>query len=360
MVVMVGRKFMGNENILKAGRQSEQLIEDDLINNNGYIDPFVSFEALLKFYYYNVYHQRSIKLKASLLAQIQETTLDKFIPENEYTKEFLLAFTTDLEIYGNAFLEKAGTVNNFYLYNILGYEGRVNQQKEIYQINRLNQYKKLEGYHLKYYSPKSKYYGEPEYLTQLLSIKTTKQADDYNSSFFENGAKPGMVISFENAVPSEGQKQAAKEFFGSSFKGESNAHKSMLLWTGKTKEGESPAKINFERLDNIEDMSWKGLKEVGRDEIIASHGVPPRLVGVMSAGSLGNGTELIDQLHSFTQTTLNPKAEMIEDFFKRMGIKHKVKPLDVSNYKDDTSLVTALVDKNIISVQDAKEILGIK
>ena len=169
----------------------------------------------------------------------------------------------------------------------------------------------------------SKYYGEPDYLTQLISIKTTKQADQYNSSFFDNGAKPGMIVSFENSTPSDEQKVAAKQFFGNSFKGVNNAHKSMLFWTGKTKEGESAAKINFERLDQIEDMSWEGLKKINRDEIIAAHGVPPRLVGVVSAGQLGGGTELIDQLHSFVQTTLNPKIDLIEDFFARIGIKHK-------------------------------------
>ena len=346
--------------ILKAGSQSKQLIEDDYVTSLGLIEPFINFNVLREFYYYNVYHQRSIKLKASLLSQVLETNLDKFLPPREYAKEFLLAFTTDLELYGNSFLEKAGTPNNFYLYNILGYQGRIDRDKEIYQINSSNQCSKLEGYHLKYYSPISKYYGEPDYLTQLQGIKTTKQADLYNSSFFDNGAKPGMIISFENSTPSEEQKAAAKQFFGNNFKGSNNAHKSMLFWTGKTKEGESPANIKFERLDQIEDMSWEGLKKINRDEIIAAHGVPPRLVGVVSAGQLGGGTELIDQLQSFVQTTLNPKIDLIEDFFARIGIKHKVKPLDVTNFKDDTNLVTSLVDRNIISIQDAKEILGLK
>ena len=360
MVVTVARKNILDGIILKAGSQSQQLIEDDYITSHGYIEPFINFKLLREFYYYNVYHQRSIKLKASLLSQVLESNLDKYLPPKEYVKQFLLSFATDLELYGNSFLEKAGTPNNFYLYNILGVQGRINRDKEIYQLNSSNQCSKLEGHHLKYYSPMSKYYGEPDYLTQLISIKTTQQADLYNNSFFDNGAKPGMIVSFENSTPSDEQKAAAKQFFGNNFKGVDNAHKSMLFWTGKTKEGESPAKINFERLDQIEDMSWESLKKVNRDEIIAAHGVPPRLVGVMAAGQLGGGTELIDQLHSFIQTTLNPKIDLLEDFFARIGINHKVKPLDVTNFKDDTNLVTALVDRNIMSVQDAKEILGLK
>lgn len=346
--------------ILKAGSQSQQLIGKDTINSDGYVEPFFAFEALLDLYYYNVYHQRSIKLKASLLSQVLETNLDKYLPPKEYVKQFLLSFATDLELYGNSFLEKAGTPSNFYLYNILGFQGRINKDREIFQLGENNKVVKLEGFHLKYYSPKSKYYGEPDYLSQLASIKISKQADLYNSSFFDNGAKPGMIVSFENSTPSEEQKAAAKQFFGNNFRGSNNAHKSMLFWTGKTKEGESPAKINFERLDQIEDMSWESLKKVNRDEIIAAHGVPPRLVGVVNSSGIGSNKELIDQMHSFIQTTLNPKIDLLEDFFARIGINHKVKPLDITNFKDDSELVTSLVDRNIISVQDAKEILGLK
>lgn len=345
--------------IFKNSFQSRQLIEDEIRKHpSGFLEPIISFETLLKFYFYNVYHQRSIKLKASLLSQISDTNLDNYLYTNENLKDFLYSFLLDLELYGNAFLEKAGTNKNFVLHHILGYQGRVNEKKEIFQtIDKKSVI--LEGFHLKYYSPTNKFYGEPDYLTQLQNIQVTKQADNYNYSFFENGAKPSMLISFENSSPSNEQKEALKHFFSDNFKGPNNAHKTMLLWTGKTSEGESSAKINIQKLDAVEDMSFEKLKNISRDEIIASHGVPPRLVGVVSARHLGGGTELIDQLHSFVQTTLNPKIDLIEDFFYQIGIKHKVKPLDVSNFKDDTQLVTSLIDRQIINIDEAKEILGL-
>jgi len=116
--------------------------------------------------------------------------------------------------------------------------------------------------------------------------------------------------------------------------------------------------VRLEKLDNVEDMSFEKLKNVNRNDIIASHGVPPRLVGVMSAGQLGGGTELIDQLHAFNELVIKPKAKTIEDFFENIGIKHKIKLLDVTNFKDDSSLISNLVDKQIISALEAKELLG--
>ena len=346
--------------ILKNSRESKQYIDKDTLGADGVIEPFINFNQLLQFYYYNVYHQRSIKIKAALLSQCQESDLDKYLPEENYVKEFLYSLVCDLEIYGNAFLEKSGTPTDFSLYQILGYQGRLNAQKEILQVTTNSSALKLEGYHLKYYSPHGKYYGEPDYLTALEQIITTKRTDQYNTSFFENGARPGFGVIFENSSPNKEQVDAFKDFFGSSFKGHENAHKTLLLHTGKTPEGSAPAKVRLEKLDGIDDMSFEKLKKVSRDDIVAAHGVPPRLVGIMAAGQLGGGAELIDQLHAFNEMVIKPKANLIEDFFANIGIKHVIKPLDVTNFKDDSSLVTNLVNSNIISTAEAKEILGIK
>ncbi len=345
--------------ILKGAKESRQTVGKDSQNSNGTIDPHINFDLLLKFYYFNVYHQRSIRLKAALLSQYTNSDLEKFIPDNEIANYFLYALTMDMEIYGNAFLEQAGTKSDFYLYHVLGFQGRVNKNKEIYQIPENNEDPvKLDGFHFKYHSPSSKYYGEPDYLTTLEQINTTKQADQYNSSFFKNGARPGFGIVFENSSPNQEQVNSFKQFFGSNFKGYSNAHKSLVLHTGKTSDGANPAKVRLEKLSGVEDMSFEKLKNVTRDEIIAAHGVPPRLVGVMSVGGLGGGRELIDQLHAFNEVTIKPKTKVIKDSFAHIGITHEPELIDVTNFKDDSNLISNLVDRDILTTLEAKEILG--
>jgi len=346
------------DGILKDAKESRQFIGSDLLNANGTIDPFINFDELLQFYYYNVYHQRSIKIKAALLSQIEETTLTKHLPKNEFAKDFMYAFCMDLEIYGNGFLEKSGTPNDFNLYHILGHQGRVNKDREIYQVNTQSEAVKLDGYYLKYYSPSGKYYGEPDYLTALNQILTSRNADRYNTSFFDNGARPGFGVIFENSSPNPEQIATFKNFFGTNYKGYENAHKTLLLHTGKTSEGSPPAKVRLEKLDGIEDMSFEKLKNVNKNEIITAHGVPPRLVGVMAAGQLGGGTELIDQLHAFNEIIIKPKIQTIEDFFSNIGITHKIKALDVTSFKDDSSLIANLVSSQIITAQEVKELLG--
>ncbi|WP_405763748.1 hypothetical protein [Campylobacter fetus] len=71
----------------------------------------------------------------------------------------------------------------------------------------------LEGYHFFYYSPNSRYYGEPDYLAALQQILINQKADLYNDKFFDNGARPDLAIIYENAEPSEEQIKAFEKFF---------------------------------------------------------------------------------------------------------------------------------------------------
>ena len=344
--------------IVKSALDSKQIIDKDKLTEFGsIIEPFVDFDSLLEFFYYNVYHNRCIKLKANILSNIIETDLDKYLPPEINPKAFLYSFILNLELFGNAFIERAGTKSSFYLYIIPTQEARVNINREIYQSLSFGKYYKLDGFHFYYFSPRSRFYGEPDYLSILEQIITTQYADKYNTKFFENSAMPDFAIIFENTEPTEEQIEAFRQFFGSHFRGYENAHKTLILSSGQ-KEDISNERIRLEKLHDVKDISFKDLKNTTRDEIISAHGVPPRLVGVVQSGHLGGGSELISQLHMFNETTIKPKMEAIEYFFENIGIKLKLKPLDISSFKDDSSIVENLVNARIISIEEARQILG--
>lgn len=333
------------EKIFKNTTDSNQL-KSESKNSYGLIEPFFSFDKLLDMFYINTYHRRCIMLKAALLSNIEDGSK----LENQYMtpKDLLYAFVLNAEIYGNAFLE----ICRDKLYILPTIEARVSENREVYQ-QKNSKITKLDAAHLLYYSPKSRYYGEPDYLAALLPILINAKADSFNDSFFNNSARADKAIVFENAEPDEGQIKAFKEFFGSNFKGYENAHKTLVV----TAMGEN-AKVRFEDLSKTDDLSFEKLKNINKDEIITAHGVPPRMVGVMSAGTLGGGGELIGQLHSFNELTIIPKQEQIEWFFYQIGFPIKLKPIDVTNFKDDSDLVTNLVSSGILSLNEARAILG--
>ncbi len=341
--------------IYKSSFDSKQLIDDNI--SDEYVNPFCSFDMLLDLYYANIYHARSIRIKSNLLSQIEieKSNIDKFLPGGISPKYFLKVFALNLELYGNAGIESAGGKNSFYMYNIKGNELRLGKNGEIFQVLN-SEVKKLDGFVLKYYSPRSHYYGEPDYLATLKQIILNQKADIYNEKFFDNGARPDMAIIYENAEPSQQQLDAFKDFFGNSFKGYQNSHNTLVLFGNDV--GDKDAKIRFEKLGEIEDISFEKLKKVARDEIAAAHGLPPRLLGITESSALGGSGELMGQLHQFNEVEIKPKIELIESFFDSINIKLRLKPIDVTNFKDDGEIVTNLIDSGIISINEAREILG--
>lgn len=341
--------------IYKTSFESMQLKDDSVATE--WIEPFFDFDMMLDLYYANIYHSRAIRLKSNLLSQVEAklSNIDKFISLNISPKSFIKDFVMNLELYGNAALEIVGAQNNFKIYNIKGNELRVDKDFNIYQVLS-DDSKRLEGKLLKYSSPKSHYYGEPDYLAAIKSIALNQKADIYNEKFFDNGARPDMAIIYENAEPSQEQLEAFKSFFGSNFKGFNNSHNTLVLFGNDI--GDKDAKIRFEKLGEVEDLSFEKLKKVARDEIAAAHGLPPRLLGITESSALGGSGELMGQLHQFNEIEIKPKIELIESFFDSINIKLRLKPIDVTNFKDDGEIVTNLIDSGIISVNEAREILG--
>ncbi len=346
---------MGRELIIKSTIESKQR-DDDILIYEKIIEPFLNYDKIKALYSANIYHQRSLKLKALLLSQIKESNLDNYLKDKTASK-FLYNFVLNAETFGTAFVEKAGSSNDFALYNLSSYKGRIGIDNRIYQ-DAINEYIALDGAAFLYPTILSEYYGEPDYISAINQIYTLYKADIYNSKFFDNGAKPDQVIIFEDSDPSEEQIEAIKKFYKKEFGGYKNAHKTLILTTGEGN-GETKPKIRVEDISKIRDLSFEKLKKVGRDEIIAAHAIPPRLVGVVEPSQLGGGGELIGQLHMFNELTIKPKIALIEEFFNStIGVKLKLKPFNPDNFKDDADLLTKLVNATILTPQEAKSLLG--
>ncbi len=345
--------------VIKGAARSKQatISEDMLHEDEKIIEPYLNFNALRGLYAYNVYHKRSIKLKALLLSQIESTNLEKFLPEGMTPKKFLYKFMLNAETFGSAFFEKSDEIaGTFYIYNLSTYSARVDKHHNIFQVSGV-EHIAMEGAQFMYESILSDYYGEPDYIEVISQILTLHKADEYNDAFFSNGAKPELAIIFEDSDPSDEQINAIGDFMRKDLRGHKNAHKTLILTTGEG-DGQTKPKIRIDEIGRVEDMSHEKLKKIGRDEIIAAHGVPPRLVGVVEASSLGGAGELTSQLHMFNQVTIAPKKALIEEFFASCGIELKLKEFDATAFKDDADVVTGLVQAGILTAQEAKTVIG--
>lgn len=346
---------IGKSKVVAANAGSMQIIDEDRIAIGGVITPFFDHRKCLKLYYANIYHRLCINIKTRILSMVDETDLDTFLVGTT-PKRFLYKSILDAEIYGNMYTEIAGNEKYKALYHLPALEARIGKEYAIYQMSGFK-HTPINAAHLGYDSPSSRFYGEPDYLASINPILINENIDLYNAAFFENGAMPRLAIIFEGSEPSDEQVASITSFIRTSYRGVGNAHKTLILSVPPNIDGTEP-KIKIEKLSATEDLSFEKLRGINRDDVVASHGVPPRMVGIVNSGGWGGSGELMGQLHTFNEIHIKPKQELIEEYFASLGVKLRLKPLDVTNFKDDSEVIPALVDKGILTAVEAKNILG--
>jgi hypothetical protein len=172
----------------------------------------------------------------------------------------------------------------------------------------------------------STWYGEPDWLGALHDLMLSDSAMIYNRANFDNGCVPswlifllGVKLDDEHPLDDNGnklpsQRETVQSFFESQFGGAQNAGKALLLDAAAFGSDTFTEKANvvFQKLqDGPKDGDFQGLLDGCRDRIVAAHGVPPRLAGIVASGSLGGSGELVGQLMLFRED-LTPKRRLWE------------------------------------------------
>lgn len=112
-----------------------------------------------------------------------------------------------------------------------------------------------------------------------------------------------------------------KTFFQTEYQGQGNSHRTLYLNIPDKDAGD----IEFKRITaEGKDGEFLKLLDAAKDRIPIAHGVPPRLLGIVSAGGLGGAGEVIGQLHTFETYTLRPRRRRMIDqcrpLWRELGI----------------------------------------
>ncbi len=214
--------------------------------------------------------------------------------------------------------------------------------------------------HLRTLNLRHRHYGIPAWLAATAAIELDQKALTWNSKHFDNNAVPPWALTITGGEPDDGLEQAVENFLRTSFKGAENAGRLLYLNLA-----DPNVKVEWQRLaDEAKDGSYHVLRLDNRDEIIAAHGVPPRILGIMSAGSLGGGGEVAGQILLFDQVTLQPLREQIARAWNNgPGRELGLPPLaferiDVTTGKEDADALALLAQAGIITPGEARGELG--
>lgn len=354
----------------------------------------------------NAYHVRCVELKAQLTVGLgyalkpkvegtkNDADIKKFAEfERRHAEQSLQPFSEtlvnwfkDFENYGNGYLEvvrnNKGEIAELYhimtrdcylvaktrspkdkslvitLHQVIGGEKaefvRFNNTKP---VNGVNQY-----LHLKNYTVASRYYGLPDYLTTYATMVLDRNAVEFNVRKFDNNAVPDHVLLTKGGKIDPDSKKKIKEFFETNFKGVDKVGK-LLHVNMEDPEGMMELKAVTEA---VKEASFHVLRMDCKEEIVDAHGVPRRLVGIASAGKLGDAKQTREEMQLFRDVMLLPRKKRVEFIFNEMilpgmGINDSVMDFtvfDISDDIEDAEYYTGLVGAGIVEPDEARPFLG--
>lgn len=374
------------------------------------IAPPYSFEKLAELYELNSYHARSMQLKAALTCMTGFNIVsgeDDKIRDDSYKQimdwieghafysgqPFLTTvynFCLDREIFGNSFFEIVRNAKNetaeFYHIpvkncrfskenNILKLIQEIAGEKTIFNPFNSGEKEVNEYIGLKSYHPKSLFYGVPDYIPALAAIVLDRSAVKFNIKRFDNNMVLDHIITVVGAAFGSSAKKDIKDFFTNNFTGLDNAGKSLLLEVDDKNKNEVGIEVH-KVASEVKEGSYLELRKELKEEIIAAHGVPPRLVGIAAAGQLGGAAEVKEQMRLFRDIVIKPRQKEVEFVFNNFILKDafpenkkwklRFDAFDISDAVEDARFYETIMNiqdsagKKVLSADEIREELGYK
>ena len=398
MGVIVG----GGTKVIYVAHVQKESAQPEMENNQAVQRPQDNERGDLVVYYqltpdFNAFHARCLRVKSDCTVNLgidfleesedkrkeYETQLTSVNEEGQTFQEVISRVSLDYETTGNGYLEIVRSNNNEIseLYHAPAinvwrrlrgqefpfiYRGPDGKEKDFETFQRDPE--KLQGsdvgelLHFQNYSNVSRYYGLPDWRGAIPDIEVDYYSVQYNKKFFQNSGVPDLAIITEGGELDSDAEKEVRDFFVTNFKGIENSHRTLYLPIK-----EEGVKIRFEKLgmeSKDKDGSFDKLRARCRDNIVSAHGVPPRLVGIITTGSLGGGGEIEGQLKVFQEVTINPRQDLFEvkllPVTQGMGIESEwsFAELDTKIQEKDSELYPSLVGSSILTVNEAREAMN--
>ncbi len=288
------------------------------------VQPPISYGTLFENSTANAYHGRCLTLKSSVATAYGASAspaslkyledISKEIPFFELLKNSIF----DYLLFGNSFVEIErdikGIIREIYhvpawtCYIYPDYSFIQETDAKRIRFGAFGSENPSQLCHFRQYTPLSSLYGVPEWNYSLESLRLDRQMKLYLSGYFDNNALPDLLIFLTGGKFAEKAEEKLSAALRNN-KGVANAHKSAVIAAPSEKASITTLTLT----PDLEKFALEKPYTQTRDEIICSHGVPPRLVGVMAAGQLGGGDEAKSQMNMFIEFAISPIQEYYEN-----------------------------------------------
>ena len=234
--------------------------------------------------------------------------------------------------------------------------GGLNNKKFFQKFNPLDKNTRSQMIVLRKYCPSSRYYSIPDYYTAIKAITTNDIFSQFCLNFFDNSARPDFLLALIGSSINDKNLGILQTMFAN-YKGVSNAHRGGIITIDNPQGDAKILKFGGE-VNN----DFRNEKNDNRDEIAQIHGVPPKILGISSSGSLGSGNEAIGALKIFKEAIISPQQVQFESFFNKiftalLGFDPKMVfyKINLDSEKDIAIVIKTLTECGLISVNEGRE-----
>lgn len=287
-------------------------------NNSKWYEPPVNFDSLAKCYRVSSYHSSAITKKLNLIVSHLE------ISNNFLSLEQLESFVLDYLIFGNAYFTNKKS-KGIVLSSPKAKFVKVGMNKDFYFYRNNKYFKFKKVFHLKQQDPNQSIYGLPDYLSCLQSAFLNENATLFRRKYYINGAHAGFVFYVSDPAQSNEDIETLRTQLKSA-KGIGNFQNLFFYSPNGKKDG-----VQIIPLSEVATRDdFFNIKKITMEDILASHRIPPQLLGIIPTNSGGFGN-ISDANEVFFNDEIKPLIKKI---------------LQVNNFYDE-KILTAIEYKSL-------------
>lgn len=164
--------------------------------------------------------------------------------------------------------------------------------------------------HVRMYSPMNNYYAVPDYIGSTNYIELDRDISEFHLNNIKNGLFPSMMLTFNNGIPTDDEREKMERAIYDKFSGASNAGKILINWNDNAEDAPKVDPFNLTDPHKMYDY----LSDQVVQRILSGHRVTsPLLFGLRSeGGGFGsNADEMRDAYDLYLNTAVKPFQDAI-------------------------------------------------
>ncbi|OCS48502.1 phage portal protein [Ralstonia pickettii] len=248
-----------------------------------WFEPPLPWDGLAKSFRAAAHHSSAIYVKRNIL-------VSTFIPHPLFPRAAFERFVLDWQVFGNAYLENRlswagssmGLVPAMAKYMRRGVD--LSTYYFVHGAGEPHEFARGTVFHLQEPDINQEVYGLPEYLSSLNATWLNESATLFRRKYYKNGSHAGFILYMTDEAQRMEDVKGLRDAIASS-KGPGNFRNVFMYAPKGKKDG-----IQLLPVSEVaaKDEFWN-IKSVTRDDQLASHRVPPQLMGIIPSNTGGFG-----------------------------------------------------------------------